>query len=91
MVFGINALVTKPAVSLAPMVTVAYLSQHGYETLRQEGLEKMSAETSTELSTAMYNTLIYTPLIIGILQTIIWSFYTIRNSHQTEAKYVENS
>lgn len=34
MVFGTNALFTKPAQSLAPMLVVSILNQYGYESLK---------------------------------------------------------
>lgn len=36
MVFGTNALFTKPAQSLAPMLVVTILNQFGYENLNNE-------------------------------------------------------
>nr|XP_029507456.1 transmembrane protein 180-like [Oncorhynchus nerka] len=37
MVFGTNALFTKPAQSLAPMLVVSILNQFGYENLKDAG------------------------------------------------------
>lgn len=37
MVFGTNALFTKPAQSLAPMLVINILNQFGYEQLKQAG------------------------------------------------------
>lgn len=93
MVFGLNALVTKPSVSLAPMVTVAILSRYGYS-----GQEKIESNTSQSIghssentisldpATAMFNLTCFIPVIIGTLQLVLWSFYTIRTSHKTGYK-----
>lgn len=37
MVFGTNALFTKPAQSLAPMLVISILNQFGYERLKDAG------------------------------------------------------
>ncbi|XP_023254120.1 transmembrane protein 180-like [Seriola lalandi dorsalis] len=37
MVFGTNALFTKPAQSLAPMIVLSILNQFGYEQLKEAG------------------------------------------------------
>lgn len=37
MVFGTNALFTKPAQSLAPMLVLSILNQFGYEQLKDAG------------------------------------------------------
>lgn len=39
MVFGTNALFTKPAQSLAPMIVLYILNQYGYEQLKDAGRE----------------------------------------------------
>ena len=72
------------------MLTVAYLNHNGYETMQQLGKNATSSAVISDLNSAMYDTVAYTPLTIGILQTIIWSFYTIRNSHNAHKRLVWN-
>jgi len=91
MVFGLNALVTKPAISVAPMITVALLNSYGYSSASSKfpGVsttvavsEVQSAEGST-LTDAMFYLTCAVPVVTGILQLLIWRFYTIRDSHKT--------
>ena len=88
MVFGINALITKPAQSIAPMVTLAYLNRHGYEALSSP--DTSPAVNSDAVTGAMFFLMTVTPCIVGVIQFLAWSMYSIRTSHITEPKYVEN-
>ena len=91
MVFGTNALITKPAQSLAPMITVAILNRHNYDRLKLATTsEILNSPEYSSLLNAMFLTTCATPVIIGCLQLVIWSFYTIRSSHLTIAKHVES-
>jgi len=90
MVFGLNALVTKPAISIAPMITVALLSRYGYSstsaTLPGVVSTTVSSTDSDLLMDAMFFTTCAVPLVTGLLQLFFWRFYTIRDSHK--ASYV---
>jgi len=93
MVFGLNALVTKPAQSFAPMITVAVLNSHGYSSSLEtvpRVLTSTIAATEVQhddvLTSAMFYTTCAVPVIVGLLQLFIWRFYTIRDSHK--ATYV---
>ena len=77
MVFGTNALVVKPAISLAPMVVVAILNRYGYEQLQKKTLTDTQIES---LNNVMFTLIWCIPLIIGVVQSYFWSFYTIRES-----------
>ena len=91
MVFGTNALITKPSHSFAPMLTVAVLNRFGYESLKSATeASVLSSSAFVDLQTAMFIITSATPVIIGVLQLFIWSFYTIRNSHLVVSKYVES-
>lgn len=79
MVFGTNALLTKPATSLAPMITVYFLNQYGYEAYKAGKSTDLTLLKSTVFLTACW-----TPIVIGLLQHFLWKQYTIRNSHQTK-------
>ena len=87
MVFGTNALVTKPAISFAPMLVVFILNRHGYESVKTA--TAVPPGVTVDLNSAMFNVMCFIPVSIGLLQLIIWSRYTIRNSHLTITKYVE--
>ncbi len=90
MVFGTNALVTKPAVSLAPMITVYIMNLHGYQTIQVHGAgTTVNPLDTTDLHNTMFNTVCLTGFVIGLLQIVIWASYTIRKSHITQTNYVE--
>jgi len=91
MVFGLNALVTKPAISFAPMITVAVLNSYGYSSSLSTVSPSTVADTKVQhaatsiddvLSSAMFYTTCAVPVVVGLLQLFIWRFYTIRDSHQ---------
>ena len=88
MVFGTNALITKPAISIAPMVTVALLNKHGYEYAKNNSPMPDGYNTG-DLHSCMFYLLVVTPIAVGLLQLLIWSRYTIRNSHIEVSKYSE--
>ncbi|XP_002123468.2 transmembrane protein 180 [Ciona intestinalis] len=96
MVFGTNALITKPANSLAPMIVVAILNSYGYEHLKNYGASgpaldpSASARELMDLHSTMFLLLCFIPVIVSLAQMVVWSFYGLRDSHTTEAKYVES-
>jgi Na+/melibiose symporter-like transporter len=90
MIFGTNALITKPAQSLAPMGVMAILNSNGYQQFLN--VSKLSDINSTsnmglapqltnQLSTTMFHLICFIPVFIGIFQLITWSRYRIRFSH----------
>ncbi|XP_070635890.1 transmembrane protein 180-like isoform X3 [Bos indicus] len=70
MVFGINALFTKPAQSLAPMVILSRLNQFGYG--------NPNKSTILDLHEAMFNLICLVPLGIAAIQILVWSPFSIR-------------
>lgn len=80
MVFGTNALFTKPAQSLAPMLVVTILNQFGYENLNTNGIQP-DPSLFLGLHGAMFSLICLVPLCIAVLQIITWTPYSIRNSH----------
>jgi len=79
MVFGLNALVTKPAQSIAPMCIVYVLKQYGYK----------SADSSLQndkqaLQDVMFNIMVVLPIVVGILQLLIWRIYTLKNTSKNK-------
>jgi len=91
MVFGLNALVTKPAISIAPMITVAVLNSYGYSA-KPSNIAGVSPSAVTvsdanhTLTTAMFCVTCAVPVITGLLQLVLWQFYTIRDSHKQNHK-----
>eukprot|EP00794_Sanderia_malayensis_P014200 gene14200-15682_t len=79
MIFGTNALVTKPAQSIAPMLIVYILGIYGYKTQKVFG-QKLDAKNdhSADIETAMFNLLCFIPAMVGVIQIIIWRVYNIR-------------
>lgn len=82
MVMGTNALITKPAQSLAPMIIVYLLNSNGYELFKSGNLP--SAEY---LKQYMFNIACLLPFVIGLLQLFFWSRYRIRNSHKKSSQH----
>ncbi|KAJ1097195.1 hypothetical protein NDU88_002320 [Pleurodeles waltl] len=80
MVFGTNALFTKPAQSLAPMLVVMILNQFGYENLNTNGVQP-DPSLFLGLHGAMFSLICLVPLCIAVLQIITWTPYSIRDSH----------
>ncbi|XP_017309640.1 transmembrane protein 180-like isoform X2 [Ictalurus punctatus] len=87
MVFGTNALFTKPAQSLAPMLVVSILNQYGYEELKDGSVIDQSALDA--LHSTMFYLVCLVPLFITALQFLCWKPFSIRDSHTIDSKYVE--
>ncbi|XP_029804988.1 transmembrane protein 180-like isoform X2 [Suricata suricatta] len=71
MVFGINALFTKPAQSLAPMIILSKLKQYGYG--------NPDKSTILDLHDAMFNLICLVPLAIAVIQILVWSPFSRRS------------
>ncbi|KAM8798640.1 transmembrane protein 180-like [Eudromia elegans] len=82
MVFGTNALFTKPAQSLAPMLVVTILNQFGYENLTNE-IAQPDPSLFLGLHDAMFYLICLVPLCIAVLQILTWTRFSIQNSHLT--------
>ncbi|XP_049417875.1 transmembrane protein 180-like isoform X1 [Epinephelus fuscoguttatus] len=88
MVFGTNALFTKPAQSLAPMIVVNILNQFGYEQLKEAG--KYSDPSALEsLHSVMFYLVCLVPLCVAGLKALAWRPFSIRNSHTVDTKYID--
>lgn len=97
--FGINALLTKPAQSIAPVLTVGLWNKFGFRA-QQEGQNLAAAAMSTEVSrdpirsSPTADELAYVvflcctvgPLLIGLVQAILWSLYTLRGDKLRRVK-----
>ncbi|XP_056144230.1 transmembrane protein 180-like [Lampris incognitus] len=88
MVFGTNALFTKPAQSLAPMLVVTILNQFGYEELQAIGRSSNSSALQS-LHAAMFYLVCLVPLFVSAVQVLAWKPFSIRNSHTVDTKYID--
>ncbi|XP_038619155.1 transmembrane protein 180-like [Tachyglossus aculeatus] len=81
MVFGTNAMFTKPAQSLAPIVIVSVLNKYGYEHLNNKVMQP-----DPSLFLGLHETMFYlislVPLGIAVIQILAWTPFSIRNSHK---------
>ncbi|KAM9098762.1 transmembrane protein 180-like isoform 1-T1 [Sarcophilus harrisii] len=82
MVFGTNALFTKPAQSLAPMVIITVLNHFGYEQLNKKSIQ-IDPSLLTGLHDAMFSLICLVPLCIAIIQILAWTPFSIRSSHDS--------
>ncbi|XP_042360917.1 transmembrane protein 180-like [Plectropomus leopardus] len=89
MVFGTNALFTKPAQSLAPMIVISVLNQFGYEQLKDAG-KYTNPSAAESLHTVMFYLVCLVPMCVAGLQALAWRPFSIRNSHTVDTKYVDS-
>ncbi|KAG8006979.1 hypothetical protein GBF38_023074 [Nibea albiflora] len=88
MVFGTNALFTKPAQSLAPMLVINILNQFGYEQLKQAGKDS-NPSTVASLHSVMFYLVCLVPMFVAAVQALAWRPFSIRNSHTVDTKYID--
>ncbi|XP_010895714.2 transmembrane protein 180 [Esox lucius] len=89
MVFGTNALFTKPAQSLAPIMVVSILNQFGYESLKEAGRVANPSDLEA-LHKTMFYLVCVVPMCVAALQVLIWKPFSIRNRHTVDTKYVDS-
>lgn len=89
MVFGTNALFTKPAQSLAPMTVLYILNQFGYEQLKDAARDSNPSGLES-LHSIMFYLVCLVPMSVAALQALVWRPFSIRNSHTVETKYIES-
>ncbi|NXA07125.1 MF13A protein, partial [Sapayoa aenigma] len=78
MVFGTNALFTKPAQSLAPMLVVKILNQFGYRNLNNVAGHP-DLRSFLGLHDAMFYLVCLVPLCTAVLQVVVWTPFSIQN------------
>ncbi|XP_036944619.1 transmembrane protein 180 [Acanthopagrus latus] len=88
MVFGTNALFTKPGQSLAPMLALNILNQFGYEQLKDAGKDADLSDLES-LHSVMFYLVCLVPLVIAAMQVLAWTPFSIRSSHTVDIKYVD--
>nr|XP_057905828.1 transmembrane protein 180-like [Doryrhamphus excisus] len=89
MVFGTNALFTKPAQSLAPMIVINILNQFGYEELKDPKSE-LDPRALENLHSVMFYLVCAVPMCVAAVQVMAWRPFSIRNSHTVESKYIDS-
>ncbi|KAM9843872.1 transmembrane protein 180-like [Aulostomus maculatus] len=89
MVFGTNALFTKPAQSLAPMIVINIFNQFGYEELKDAGRES-DPRALESLHSVMFYLVCLVPMCVAAAQVLAWKPFSIRYSHTVDAKYIDN-
>lgn len=88
MVFGTNALCTKPAQSLAPMFVLGILNQFGYEQLK-EAAKDSNMSSLESLHKIMFYLVCLVPMTVAVLQILFWRSFSIRSSHTVDTKYID--
>ncbi|XP_044036976.1 transmembrane protein 180-like [Siniperca chuatsi] len=89
MVFGTNALFTKPAQSLAPMIVLNILNQFGYEQLKDAGRDSNPSALES-LHSVMFYLVCLVPMCVAALQALAWRPFSIRSSHTVDTKYIDS-
>ncbi|XP_070534773.1 transmembrane protein 180-like [Ptychodera flava] len=82
MFFGMNALFIKPAQSLAPVFVVGILKSNGYGQIRADS----DPSVADQLHGTMFQVLCMLPFVLGVVQSLLWTKYTLRDSHLTTQK-----
>ncbi|XP_077413873.1 transmembrane protein 180-like [Vanacampus margaritifer] len=89
MVFGTNALFTKPAQSLAPMLVIKILNQFGYEQLKDAGSDTDPSALES-LHSVMFYLVCAVPMCVAAVQVVAWRPFSIRSSHTVDSKYTDS-
>ncbi|KAI6203768.1 hypothetical protein M3Y94_00594700 [Aphelenchoides besseyi] len=76
LIFSLNALLIKPATSIAPIVIVFFLNRNGYELYQKD---KLRSET---LSRCMARIIFLIPALLASLQYVVFRRYSIRNKNR---------
>ncbi len=88
-VFGTNALITKPALSVSPMIVVNILNRYHYDSIKR-GNATSSPQDLDQLHSAMFSLLCLIPVVLGSIQIIIWSWYPFKHSGDNSQKKINS-
>ena len=69
---------------LALIVTFTFLNDHSYQILVHKELLKPMSLKPFDLSDAMFDLTIYTPIITGLIQCLALCFYNVHNVIEQE-------
>lgn len=80
MIFALNALVTKPAQSLAPMIAVYLMNRDGlYDAYNRKTLT--GVDEVSQLKSTMFTLLVLFPVIVCSIEFLLLRFYRLKNKH----------
>lgn len=79
LIFGANALFTKPGQSIAPVVGWSVLSYHNFR-----------GESSAELNGIMFTMLCLVPVCCAIIQYLLWRQYSLKGAYLRQIKNAIN-
>jgi len=83
-IFALNALVTKPAQSLAPMITVYLMNRDGlYDAYNRKTLT--GADDLSQLRSTMFTLMVLLPVIVCSIEFLLLRFYRLKNKHFNES------
>jgi len=89
-IFGTNALITKPAISLAPMLIVYLLNPYGFQSFKSNPKYFLTNQVLLNPLKSAVMTLIWTwPFFVALLQILVFRPYSLRCSHNLVSKHVE--
>ncbi|XP_077989683.1 transmembrane protein 180-like [Glandiceps talaboti] len=86
MFFAANAVIIKPAQSIAPIIVVALLNANGFEEVRSG--RTVDRETIAQLRFVMFQIAWLVPFVSGLVQVVMWLKYSLRDSHLAGSKTV---
>ncbi|XP_077862886.1 transmembrane protein 180-like [Saccoglossus kowalevskii] len=86
MFFAANAVIIKPAQSIAPILIVAILNKNGFQDIRSG--ETTDPDIIGQLHYVMFQIVWLIPFVCGLVQIALWLKYTLRDSHLTSPKTV---
>mgnify|MGYP001795521934 CR=1 FL=1 len=75
MIYGSNALVVKPALSLSPMAVAGLMNLYGYESVKAG---TASSSDKQQLQHLIFTFSCFAPVVIGLIQIFVWRRYTLR-------------
>ena len=81
MVYGSNAVVVKPALSISPMIVAAILSRCGYDEVKAG---TATAAQKLYLQNTIFTFSCFAPVVIGIIQIIAWRQYKLRGEGNSQ-------
>lgn len=85
MVYGSNAVVVKPALSIAPMIVAAVLSRCGYDEVKAG---TATPEQKLYLQDTIFLFSCFAPVVIGIVQIIAWRQYRLRGEQDSSERTI---
>ena len=98
--FGVNALLTKPAQSIAPVAVLALWTSYGFREQKAEQQQQtdtgahsvsetnpiLASPQSTQLQHVIFVCCTLGPLLTGLLQLLVWRFYTLHGQRLVDVK-----